>query len=153
MLVGRSFGGLIAPRGASGEHRLAAMIVDPGQLEMGSAVMNRLGDLGQHLDDPAADARSEALLTIPALRTFLAPRMATHGLTSVRGYFRDLTAALDRIRTIFIAMGSTGTEGVLQQIAISAAAGISSIQQVTRLSVLNASADSLLITRVDDPGR
>ena len=53
----------------------------------------------------------------------------------------------------FIAMGSTGTEGVLQQIAISAAAGISSIQQVTRLSVLNASADSLLITRVDDPGR
>ena len=79
--------------------------------------------------------------------------MATHGLTSVRGYFRDLTAALDRIRTIFIAMGSTGTEGVLQQIAIGAAAEISSIQQVTRLSVLNASADSLLITRVGDPGR
>ena len=66
------------------------MIVDPGQLEMGSAVMNRLGDLGQHLDDPAADARFEALLTIPALRAFLAPRMATHGLTSVREYFRDL---------------------------------------------------------------
>jgi hypothetical protein len=66
------------------------MIVDPGQLEMGSAVMNRLGDLGQHLDDPAADARFEALLTIPALRTFLAPRMTTHGLTSVREYFRDL---------------------------------------------------------------
>ena len=50
-------------------------------------------------------------------------------------------------------MGSTGTEGVLQQIAISAAAGISSIQQVTRLLVLNASADFLLITRVGDPGR
>jgi len=98
VLVGRSFGGLIVPRGASGEHRLAAMIVDPGQLEMGSAVIKRLGDLGQHLDDPAADARFEALLTIPALRTFLAPRMATHGLTSVRGYFRDLTAALDRIQ-------------------------------------------------------
>jgi pimeloyl-ACP methyl ester carboxylesterase len=90
VLVGWSFGGLIAPRGASGEHRLAAMIVDPGQLEMGSAVMNRLGDLGQHLDDPAADARFETLLTIPALRTFLAPRMATHGLASVRGYVRDL---------------------------------------------------------------
>jgi hypothetical protein len=146
VLVGRSFGGLIAPRGASGEHRLAAMIADPGQLEMGNAVMNRLGDLGQHLDDPAADARFEALLTIPALRTFLAPRMATHGLTSVRGYFRDLTAALDGIRTIFIAMGSTGTEVSCSR-SRSAAAGISSIQQVTRLSVLNASADSLLITR------
>jgi len=52
----------------------------------------------QHLDDPAADARFEALLTIPALRTFLAPRITTHGLPSVRRYFRDLTAALDRIQ-------------------------------------------------------
>ena len=90
VLVGRSFGGLIAPRGASGEHRLAAMIVDPGQLEMGSAIMNRLGELGKHLDDPAADAQFEALLNVPALRAFLAPRMVTHGLTSVREYFRDL---------------------------------------------------------------
>jgi hypothetical protein len=55
---------------------------------------------------------------------------------------RDLTAALDGIRTVFIAMGSAGTEGVLQRTAISAAAGISSIEQVTRLSVLNAPADS-----------
>jgi uncharacterized protein YbjT (DUF2867 family) len=59
----------------------------------------------------------------------------------------DLTAALDGIRTVFIAMGSTGTEGVLQRIAISAAAGISSIEQVTRLSVLNASAGSLGINQ------
>ena len=90
VLVGRSFGGLIAPRGASGEHRLAAMIVDPGQLEMGSAIMNRLGELGKHLDDPEADAQFESLLTVPALRAFLAPRMVTHGLTSVREYLRDL---------------------------------------------------------------
>ena len=44
-------------------------------------------------------------------------------------------------------MGSAGTEGVLQRTAISAAAGISSIEQVTRLSVLNASADSLGINQ------
>jgi uncharacterized protein YbjT (DUF2867 family) len=60
---------------------------------------------------------------------------------------RDLTAALDGIRAVFIAMGSTGTEGVLQRITISAAAGISSIEQVTRLSVLNASAGSLGINQ------
>jgi alpha-beta hydrolase superfamily lysophospholipase len=90
VLVGRSFGGLIVPRGASGEHRLAAMVVDPGQLEMGSAIMNRLGELGKHLDDPAADAQFQALLTVPALQAFLAPRMVTHGLTSVRAYCRDL---------------------------------------------------------------
>ena len=49
---------------------------------------------------------------------------------------RDLTAALDGIRMVFIAMGSIGIEGVLQQIAINAAARIPSIEQVTRLSVL-----------------
>jgi uncharacterized protein YbjT (DUF2867 family) len=59
----------------------------------------------------------------------------------------DLTAALDGIRTVFIAMGSVGIEGVLQRIAINAAAGISSIEQVTRLSVLNTSADSLGINQ------
>jgi hypothetical protein len=90
VLVGRSFGGVLAPRGASGERRLAAMIVDPGQLEMGSALLKRLGDLGAHLDDPAADDQFQALLGVPELRAFLAPRMVTHGLTDVRQYFRDL---------------------------------------------------------------
>src|ERR1700757_2360504 len=59
----------------------------------------------------------------------------------------DLTAALDGISTVFIAMGSVGTEGVLQRTAISAAARLSSIRQVTRLSVLNASAGSLGINQ------
>ena len=60
---------------------------------------------------------------------------------------RDLAEALDGIRTVFIAMGSIGIEGVLQRIVINAAAGISSIEQVTRLSVLNTSADSLGINQ------
>ncbi len=60
---------------------------------------------------------------------------------------RDLTEAFDGVRTVFIAMGSIGIEGVLQRIAINAAAGVSSIEQVTRLSVLNTSADSLGINQ------
>jgi len=44
-------------------------------------------------------------------------------------------------------MGSIGIEGVLQRIAINAAAAIPSIEQVTRLSVLNTSADSLGINQ------
>src|SRR5882724_7890069 len=60
---------------------------------------------------------------------------------------RDLAEALEGIRTVFIAMGSVGVEGVLQRIAISAAARISSIEQVTRLSVLNTSVDSLGINQ------
>ena len=48
--------------------------VDPSRIVLvGRSFGGLLGDLGQHLDDPAADAQFEALLTIPALRTFLAP--------------------------------------------------------------------------------
>ena len=60
---------------------------------------------------------------------------------------RDLAEALDGIRAVFIAMGSVGIEGVLQRVAINAAARISSIEQVTRLSVLNTSPDSLGINQ------
>ena len=63
---------------------------------------------------------------------------------------RDLTEAFDGIRTVFIVMGSIGIEGVLQRIAINAAAGIPSIQQVTRLSVLNTSADHAGINQPAD---
>ena len=90
VLVGRSFGGLLAPRGAAGEPRLAALVVDPGQLSMGMTLASRLGDLVEHLDDPSADGRFDSLLTIPALAGFLRPRMTTHGLVGVRAYFRDL---------------------------------------------------------------
>src|SRR5262245_13537789 len=56
---------------------------------------------------------------------------------------RDVAEAFRGARTVFIAMGSIGIQGVLQRIAVSVAAGITSIEQVTRVSVLNTSADSL----------
>lgn len=90
VLVGRSFGGVIAPRGASGEPRLAALVVDPGQYDMGTAVVARLGPNAAHLDDPAADPQFEAILQNPAMAGFLAPRMVTNGTPTVRGYFQDM---------------------------------------------------------------
>jgi hypothetical protein len=90
VLVGRSFGGLLAPRGASGESRLAALIADPGQYDIAEALAGRVGDLWKQVDDPAADAQYETLLEIPALKTLLGPRMVTNGVTSVRGYFNDM---------------------------------------------------------------
>ena len=60
---------------------------------------------------------------------------------------REVTEALEGIRTVFIAMGSVGIEGVLQRIAINGAAAISSMEQITRLSVLNTSPDSLGINQ------
>jgi hypothetical protein len=58
--------------------------------DLGAAMMSRLGPLADQVNDPAADQRFDALLDIPALKALLAPRMATHGLTSVRAYCADL---------------------------------------------------------------
>ena len=90
VLVGRSFGGLLAPRGASGEPRLAAMVVDPGQYDMGEALASRFGGLWHSVDDPGADAQFNALMDIPAMKTLIGPRMVTHGVTSPRAWAADM---------------------------------------------------------------
>jgi len=90
VLVGRSFGGLLAPRGASGDPRLAAMIADPGQIDMAEGMPARLGDLWNRVDDPAADDQFQALLQIPALNTLFGPRMITNGVSTVRAYLGDM---------------------------------------------------------------
>jgi pimeloyl-ACP methyl ester carboxylesterase len=90
VLVGRSFGGLLAPRGASGEPRLAALVADPGQIDMAEAMAARLGELWNHVDDPAADGRFEVLLQNPAMKTLLGPRMVTNGVSTVRAYAADM---------------------------------------------------------------
>jgi hypothetical protein len=90
VLVGRSFGGLLAPRGAAGEHRLAALIVDPGEWDLGAALAARLGPLASRVNDPDADAEFDALLDIPAVKAMLQPRMVTHGMTRVRAFCADV---------------------------------------------------------------
>jgi uncharacterized protein YbjT (DUF2867 family) len=59
----------------------------------------------------------------------------------------DLRDALHGVSRLFIAMGSVGAQGVLQRTAINTAARVTSMEQVTRTSVLNASADSLGINQ------
>jgi len=90
VLVGRSFGGLLAPRGAAGTPRLAALIVDPGQYDMAAGLAARLGELWKHVDDPAAKPYFDALLAKPGMRTLLGPRMVTNGVTDPQAYFRDM---------------------------------------------------------------
>ncbi len=90
VLVGRSFGGFLAPRGAAGEPRLAAVVADPGQYDLGVTAASRLGPLMDRLGDPGAEPEFDSLLDLPGLRAFLRPRMATHGTPTVQGYFADL---------------------------------------------------------------
>ena len=90
VLVGRSFGGLLAPRGAAGEPRLAALIVDPGQYDMAPGLAARLGEVWKSVDDRAAKPRFDALLGIPSMRTLLGPRMVTNGAADPQAYFQDM---------------------------------------------------------------
>ncbi len=102
VLVGRSFGGLLAPRGASGEPRLAAMIADPGQIDIAEVLSARLGELWNHVDDPAAEDRFESMLQHPALKTLFGPRMVTNGVSTVRQYVGDMRryTARDQVTSI-----------------------------------------------------
>jgi dienelactone hydrolase len=117
VLVGRSFGGLLAPRGASGEPRLAALIADPGQIDMAQGLPQRLGELWDHVDDPTADDRFEALLAVPALKTLFAPRMTTNGVSTVRGYVGDMRRYTSRDQVAAITCPSFITDNETDQVS------------------------------------
>jgi hypothetical protein len=117
VLVGRSFGGLLAPRGASGEPRLAALIADPGQIDMAEGLPQRLGELWGYVDDPTADDRFEALLGVPALKTLFAPRMTTNGVSTVRGYIGDMRRYTSRDQVANIACPSFITDNETDQVS------------------------------------
>ena len=94
VLFGRSFAGYLAPRGATGEPRIAALIADPAQYDFGAALHARLGDavwtrLEQH--DPTLEADLAGMLEDPQQRNDWQCRMATHGVTTLTDYFRALS--------------------------------------------------------------
>jgi hypothetical protein len=90
-LLGRSFGGYLAPRAASGEPRLAALIADPGQYDLGAGLSERMPkELFDRLDEDSDEAREafESLLASEHGRRLFGPRMATHGAQTVQEYCR-----------------------------------------------------------------
>ena len=93
VLVGRSFGGFLAPRGASAEHRLAALVADPGQYDMGSRLRARTpADLFERAlaDDQSVDAELQPLLDDPHGQEYFGARMAAHGTPTVRQWYQAL---------------------------------------------------------------
>ena len=84
VLIGRSFGGYLAPRAASFEHRLAALVCDPAQPDMGARIP---GGLAGKIAAPVVRAQ----MRISADRAeFFGARMAAHGLDSIEKYFTEL---------------------------------------------------------------
>ena len=112
-LVGWSFGGYLAPRAASGEHRLAACIADPGQWDMLEAMKGMVTQLGvprevaDRLPEVDADALRpvfEAIEKSPQLGwTFEQRGLWVHGVSSVMDFLGltpqyTLSERADKIR-------------------------------------------------------
>jgi pimeloyl-ACP methyl ester carboxylesterase len=89
VLVGRSFGGYLAPRAATFEHRLAALIADPGQFDMFDMAMARMPqEMREAIEqnDPKVDSFLEKMVQDDARRFFLAARMRTFGAKRLKEF-------------------------------------------------------------------
>lgn len=93
VLMGRSFAGYLAPRGATVEHRIAALICDPAQYDFGAAVRARAGQtLWRKIqaDDATVDPELDKFMATPHQGNAFTWRMTAHGVTTLRAYFREL---------------------------------------------------------------
>ena len=107
ILMGRSFGGYLAPRAACGEARLAGLVCDPGQISIVAALRQRLPHAALESLE-AGDANGvnaffiELMKRNPMTRFFFVSRMRVHGVETVYDFLKeamryDLT---DRVETI-----------------------------------------------------
>jgi hypothetical protein len=83
-LIGRSFAGYLAPRAAAFEHRIAALVCDPAQPDMGAHLPH---GLAAKVAAPVVQAQTR--LNKPRAE-FFGARMAAHGITSIGRYLAEL---------------------------------------------------------------
>lgn len=89
ILMGLSFGGFLMPKAATEESRISAIILDPGQLDMGMAINNVLPQYLKdilHENSKEAEEKFNALASNLDGQLFLYPRMSAHGISSIREY-------------------------------------------------------------------
>ncbi|MGN6695493.1 MAG: alpha/beta hydrolase family protein [Aquihabitans sp.] len=91
-VVGRSFAGYLAPRALTVEHRPVALVCDPVQLDFSDRLKAQFGDGWSRVvdGDPTLEEELGFLLDDPARGQFFRLRMATHGVTKITDYFREL---------------------------------------------------------------
>jgi hypothetical protein len=84
ILVGRSFAGYLAPRAATAEHRIAALVCDPAQPDLAARLPS-----GRFARFAAPVAALQMRLSRDRAE-FFGARMASHGLSDVAAYFDEL---------------------------------------------------------------
>jgi hypothetical protein len=94
VLVGRSFAGYLAPRAATGESRLAALVCDPRQFEFAGRFAALLGQKAVEralAGDETADELLEPIRHASAqAEEMTGARMAAHGVATVRAWIREM---------------------------------------------------------------
>ena len=114
VLVGRSLGGYLAPRGASEEPHIAALVCDPGQFDFASRFASMFGEEDWQKvvnADPDMDAKLEGFLSKPRDREFYGARMAAMGAATFGGWLRALTGYTLACRAEQISCPTLVTEG------------------------------------------
>jgi hypothetical protein len=95
VLSGRSFGGYLAPRAASAEHRFRALVADPGLYDLGAAARAMLpAELWKQVEsaDQAAEEAFAAMFEKdPRRERYFMLHAVAHGATSAPEYLRKLT--------------------------------------------------------------
>jgi hypothetical protein len=92
-LVGRSLGGYLGPRGVSREHRITALVADPGQYDFTSRFVDMFSpeDWAKvQAADPAMDDQLDGFLAGDRNREFYGSRMAAMGAGSFGAWLRLL---------------------------------------------------------------
>jgi pimeloyl-ACP methyl ester carboxylesterase len=113
-MVGRSLGGYLAPRGASGEPRLRALVCDPGQFDFTSRFVSMFSDddWQRVLDaDPTMDDQLEGFLGDPRSAEYYGSRMTAMGAESFGDWLRRLTRYSLAERAELITCPTLVTEG------------------------------------------
>ena len=101
-LAGWSFGGYLAPRAAAGEHRIAALIADPGQWDLIEVMREEFRHFGvppevaaamPDVDEKALQPVFTAIRANPQLNwTFVQRGLWVHGVDTLMDYLRACAA-------------------------------------------------------------
>lgn len=106
VVVGVSFGGFLVTKAVASENRISAIILDPGQYDMGKAI-DRM--LPKQLKDMLSQDTKESEEIFSSLATdinrklLFYPRMAAHGIKSIREYLNamyDYRVSSDELKNI-----------------------------------------------------
>ena len=94
ILMGRSFGGYLAPRAACGEGRLGALVCDPGQISLAAALRQRLPPaVVEMLEKGDAEGVNGffagPMARDPMTRFFFVSRMRVHGVETVYDFLKE----------------------------------------------------------------